>query len=207
MGVLDKLASALGRRDEAPNEELARAIAASADTGAVAELVSGLSGKDKAIQSDCIKVLYEIGEKNAALILPYLDNFAALLDNKNNRLVWGAMTAIDAIAALDPEAVFSRLPRVLQAADAGSVITRDHAVGVLIKLCAQPVYSADCFVLLLEQMAKCPPNQLPMYAENALPVVSPEHKASFVAVLTGRLDDFEKASKRKRVEQVIKKAC
>ncbi len=89
MGVLDKLASALGRRDEAPNEELARAIAASADPGAVAELVSGLSNKDKAIQSDCIKVLYEIGEKNAAVLTERLDDLEKASKRKRVEQVIG----------------------------------------------------------------------------------------------------------------------
>ena len=89
MGVLDKLASALGRRDEAPNEELARAIAASADPGAVAELVSGLSNKDKVIQIDCIKVLYEIGEKNAAVLTERLDDLEKASKRKRVEQVIG----------------------------------------------------------------------------------------------------------------------
>ncbi|MBK8191923.1 MAG: hypothetical protein IPK76_01400 [Lewinellaceae bacterium] len=56
-------------------------------------------------------MLYEIGEKNAALIQPHLENFVARLNNKNNRLVWGAMTAIDALTDLNPEAVFSTFPK------------------------------------------------------------------------------------------------
>src|SRR5262245_32430609 len=102
MSVLQKLASALGRRDETPNQELAKSIAASKDAGAVAELVEHLADKNKDIQSDCIKVLYETGERNPALIAPHIEVFAKLLDSKNNRLAWGAMTALDAIADADP---------------------------------------------------------------------------------------------------------
>jgi hypothetical protein len=44
-----------------------------------------------------------------------------------------------------------------------------------------------------------------MYAENALPIVNEKNKALFIRTLTARLDDFEKETKRKRVEKVLKK--
>lgn len=205
MSVLQKLASALGRRDKVPNQELARAIAASKDAGAVTELVEHLASKNKDIQSDCIKVLYEIGEQNPALIAPQIEVFAKLLDSKNNRLAWGAMTNLDAIADADPVGVYDLLPKIMSVADSGSVITRDHAVNILIKLAAHRKYSENCFTLLLEQLAKAPSNQLPMYAENALPVINAGNKTLFVKVLSERLGDIEKESKRARVEKVIRK--
>jgi hypothetical protein len=39
------------------------------------------------------------------------------------------------------------------------------------KLEAQKKYQGKAFPLLLEQMTTCPTNQLPMYAENALPII------------------------------------
>lgn len=47
MSVIPKLASSLGRRDEVPNQELARHIAANADQKAVEELVYNLSNKKR----------------------------------------------------------------------------------------------------------------------------------------------------------------
>jgi hypothetical protein len=44
-----------------------------------------------------------------------------------------------------------------------------------------------------------------MYAENAMPIIADNYKKDFTKVLTGRLDDIEKETKRKRVEKVIKK--
>jgi len=49
------------RRDDIPNQELAEEIAATRNEPAVREIVARLEDRDKAIQSDCIKVLYEIG--------------------------------------------------------------------------------------------------------------------------------------------------
>lgn len=57
MSVLHKLASTLGRRDEVPNQKLAREILRAKDKGAVKELVENLANKDKRIQSDSVTVL------------------------------------------------------------------------------------------------------------------------------------------------------
>ena len=95
MSILGKLASSLNRRDEVPNQELAKQIADKDDREAVKELVVNLSNNSKDIQNDCIKVLYEIGERKPALIAAYAKEFIDLLDHKNNRLQWGAMTAIN----------------------------------------------------------------------------------------------------------------
>lgn len=83
MSVIAKLATSLNRRDEIPNQELAAEILRTKDKKAVAELVENLQNKDKNISSDCIKVLYEIGEKDPTLIDPYYKNFLLLLDSKN----------------------------------------------------------------------------------------------------------------------------
>src|SRR5437763_7491579 len=122
MTVLDKLACAQDRRDEGPNEALAAAIVKAKNRAAVAELFENLANKNKAIQSDCIKVLYEIGECEPALIAPYAAEFGELLGSRNNRLVWGAMTALDAIAAVDPVGVHGLLNKILAAAVGESVI-------------------------------------------------------------------------------------
>src|SRR5262249_52739729 len=131
MSILDKLATALDRRDEVPNQDLADQIVRMRDKKAVQELVDNLANKNKNIQSDCIKVLYEIGEREPGLIAGPCNAFAGLLESSNNRLVWGAMTALDAIAAVEPTAVAQFVGTIVAHADAGSVITRDHAVGIL----------------------------------------------------------------------------
>ncbi len=203
MSVIQKLASSLGRRDEVPNQQLAEQIASKNDMKAVQELVENLSNKDKNIQSDCIKVLYEIGERKPALISSYAKEFIALLDNKNNRLVWGAMTALDAITLEDPKTMYNDLTKIIDVADRGSVITKDHAVRILIKLAGIKQYADKAFALLIEQLKKCPTNQLPMYAENALPIINDKNKTLFVNILSSRLDKVEKESKR--VEKVVKR--
>jgi uncharacterized protein (UPF0147 family) len=205
MSVIPKLATSLNRRDEVPNQELAKQIVKKNDRKAVQELVENLGNKSKDIQNDCIKVLYEIGEDKPGLIAAYAKDFIALLTNKNNRLQWGAMTAINTITTHEPKLVYSALPKIIAAADNGSVITKDHAVNILIKLCTVKQYSADAFALLCEQLSVSATNQLPMYAERALPAINDKNKKQFIKVLSSRLADIEKDTKRLRVEKIIKK--
>ncbi len=204
VNIIANLASSLNRRDEVPNQELAKEIMLSKNKKAVKELVENLSNK-KAIQNDCIKVLYEIGAQEPKLIADYINEFVLQLHSKNNRLQWGAMTALGTITNERPKQIYAMLPTILEAADKGSVITKDHAVNILIKLCATKNYADSVFTLLMEQLLKSHTNQLPMYAERAIPVVNEKNKNLFVKTLSSRLDDIEKETKRKRVEKVIKK--
>lgn len=205
MSILSRLATSLNRRDEVPNVELAKKISSSNDKAGVKELIENLSNKSKDIQNDCIKVLYETGELKPSLISPYANVFFDLLDHKNNRLQWGAMTAISAITLGNPKFVFSSLSKIIDAANKGSVITKDYAVKILIKLCSLKQYEEGAFILLNEQLLTSPTNQLPMYAENAVPVINSNNKKRFVKTLTSRLDEIEKETKKKRVEKVIKR--
>jgi hypothetical protein len=209
MTILDRLATSLGRRDEVPNQLLAAEILRKKNTRAVQELIDNLANKDKGIRSDCIKVLYEIGKSAPEAIAPHYQVFADLLESRDNRLVWGAMIALDTIAAVDPKAIYSLLGKVLKAADEGSVISRDHAVNILITLAGEKQYTAKCFPLLIEQLLTCPNNQLPMYAERSLVLISAglssQMTSDFEKVLTKRLPALEKESLKARLTKVLKR--
>ncbi|TAK66360.1 MAG: hypothetical protein EPO24_01525 [Bacteroidetes bacterium] len=205
MSVIDKLATSLGIRNETPNQELARTIVRENDRDAVKELVAHLSDRNKNLQSDCIKTLYEIGYLQPKLIAPYYDTFLTFIRGKNNRLAWGAMTALDSLTLEQPQALYKALPEIIAAANIGSVITRDHAVGIMVKLCSIKEYAANAFQLLLEQLETCPANQLPMYAEQAIPIINTTNVKKFSTILKKRLADIDRESKKKRIEKVIKK--
>lgn len=205
MSVIEKLATSLGRRDEVPNQELAKQIVGANDKKAVKEIVENLDNKNVAIKSDCIKVIYEIGALKPQLIADFDKEFVALLDDKNNRLKWGAMIALDMITFEKPVAIYNALAKILDTADKGTVITNDHCVGILIKLCAVKDYADDAFSLLNERLLKSPTNQLPMYAEKAFPIINDKNKARFIVTLTSRLSEIEKDTKRIRVEKILKK--
>jgi hypothetical protein len=189
-----------------PNQELARTLVSDGNLAAVRELVANLDHKNKAIQSDCIKVLYEIGAANPGMIAKYYREFGKLLESKNNRLVWGAMTALDTIAANEPRGVCGMLSKILKVADtSGSVIARDHAVGILVKLATLKPYKRDCIPLLIEQLISCPSNQFPMYVEMSLPVIDSDNRKRFQEVIEKRGLKLDKESQKKRVAKVLKR--
>ena len=198
------LASALGRRDEGPNVELAQRIVKTEDKNAVKELVENLSSNKSDVQADCIKVLYEIGDKKPKLISGFVRQFLTLLASKNNRLVWGAMTALDSVTLEEPALIVDNLARITEIANKGSVITRDHAVSILTKLASIRKQEAKALPLLIKQLENCPDNQLPMYAEGLPPIVNDGNRSVFMKTLALRLGGIEKESKRKRVERVMK---
>ena len=115
------------------------------------------------------------------------------------------MTALHTITLENPKVIYAGLGKIIAAADRGSVITKDYAVNILITLCSIKNYASNAFSLLIEQLKGSPVNQLPMYAEKAMPVINDNNKLLFIKTLVSRLDDIEKDTKRKRVEKVIKK--
>lgn len=205
MDVLAKLASASGKREQDLNIELAQEIASSKDKKAIEDLITGLANKSKAIRHDCIKVLYEIAEITPALLKPKAGCFIELLQHKDKRMQWGAMTALSAMAIETPALLFDNLTGILKIADEGSVITKDHCVKILVSLSGNKAYAATTVPLLLEQILKSPNNQLPSYAEQTLPVINGDNKAHFRKILEARLPEVEPESKKKRVEKVLKK--
>ena len=98
------------------------------------------------------------------------------------------------------------LGKILATADQGSVITKDHAVAILVKLAGLEAYADDCVELLLEQLMKSPNNQFPMYAEMSLAAINGKNQKRFEKVLNERLGGLEKDSQKKRVMKVLKKA-
>ncbi len=205
MSIIPKLATSLNRRDEVPNQELAATVVKNRDRAAVSELFANLSNKEKGIRNDCIKVLYEIGYAEPKMIAGHIAAFLILLTSKDNRLQWGAMYALGCVVKEKPADIFAALPQIIAAADRGSVITRDGCVNILISLVAIDKYAPEAFPLLLEQVLTCPTNQLPMYAERAMPIINAANRDRFIQLLTSRLDEIEKESGKRRIEKVVKK--
>jgi hypothetical protein len=206
MSVIKLLASSLNRRDENPNQELAVKIIKSRQIDWIKELVDNLNNSDKNIQSDCIKVLYEIGERETAeLIAPYYKEFGKLLKSRNNRLVWGAMTALDTITVINPQNISQLLPEIIEALDEGSVITIDHGISILARLSSISKYTKAAFPLLMKQLSRCPAKQLPMYVEKSVIAITTSNKKQFLCLLKERHSELKNTSQIKRIEKVIKK--
>jgi len=206
MSVLNRLASSLGRRDEVPNQQLAGDLAAKKDKAGIREIAENLWNKDKNIQADCIKVLYEIGYLVPKLIADYAEDFVRLLKSRNNRLVWGGMTALAEVAKANPDSVFKHLDEIKKAKDTGSVITVDNTISTLAyTAAANDKYNRDIFPYLLKHLSSCRPKEVPQHAEKTLPAVNAGNKLEFIKVLEKRMEDLS-GSGLSRVKKVIKRA-
>jgi hypothetical protein len=206
MSVINQLAHSLGRRDEVPNVELARALSAKKDRKGIREIAENLWNKDKNIQADCIKVLYEVGVIEPKLIAEYADEFVKCLRSRNNRLVWGGMTALAEAAKADPDAVFKHLDAIKKAKEKGSVITVDNAISTLAYTASgNKKYNGVIFPYLLKHLSSCRPKEVPQHAEKTLPAVNASNKADFVKVLEKRMEDLSGGG-LSRVKKVIKQA-
>ncbi len=203
--ALPFLATTLGRRDEVPNQQLAERIIKDGKIDLLADVAKLLQHPKKEIQFDAIKTMYEVATQQPDWVAPYVDTFIQLLESKHNRMVWGAMTALSAIATNCTGKLFEHILLIVDKADSGSVITRDHAVNILIELARHTEYNEIAAPLLLEQILKSPENQFPTYAEKSIPLFDGEHKQSLLHVLTLRKQEMVTPSKIKRVTALIQK--
>ena len=128
MSSMDKIGFNLGRRDEIPNQELAKELASAQDRAGIQEIAENLWNKNTNIRGDCIKVMYEIGYLDPDLIADYYPDFIRLLISKQNRLVWGGMIALSTIASIKARELSENLPAIQKAIREGSVITVDAGV-------------------------------------------------------------------------------
>lgn len=200
--MLEKLASALGRNDEQPNVALAEELVASASRRDIREIVEGLH-PETAVVNDCIKVLYEIGYRKPALIAEYADHFAALLGSRNNRLVWGAMTALATIAPVNPDAVYRNIDRILKAYEKGSVITVDNSISVLAGLAkSKPACEKKLLPILLHHLESCRPKEVGQHAERMFVCITPRTGETFAAVLRKRYGALT-AAQKKRLDRLL----
>lgn len=207
MSILDKLTHPLGRRDEVPNQELARDLAAKKDKKGIHEIAENLWNKDRNIQADCIKVLYEVGYIEPKLIVEYAGDFVELLKSRNNRLVWGGMTALAEVAKINPDTVFKNLDAIKKAKETGSVITVDNAISTLAYTAAgSKKYNEAIFPYLLKHLSGCRPKEVPQHSEKAMPAVNASNKADFIKVLEKRMEDLSGGG-LVRVKKVIKQAA
>ncbi len=204
MLVIDRLATSLGRRDDVPNQELARELAQRQATDEIRQLVNHLKNPDRNIQSDCIKVLYEIGYIAPELIAEYVETFLELLKSKNNRLVWGGMIALSTIAGLKAPFLFEHREELKKAIDNGSVITVDRGIKALAQIAAQnEQFQKELVPYLLHHLQTCRPKDVPLRAEAIQSAIGSENKERFIKILQARIPDL-RPSQVKRLERIIK---
>jgi hypothetical protein len=205
MSVLQRIAYFQGRRDEIPNQELAGELVEARDVEGIREIADNLGHSIPSVQSDCLKVLYEIGYLAPDLIAGYVDRFLALLRHKNNRMVWGGMIALATIADLRPAEIWKDVDAVIAAVDYGTVITEVWGIKTLARVAAADgAYSERLFPLLMSYLKVCLPRDVPVHAESILPAVDADHQDEYLAVLVARKPEMT-ASQLVRLNKVTRR--
>lgn len=192
------------RRDEKANIELAVLISDENDSDAVGKIFDLLKISKKEIQYDCIKSIYEIGIRKPELISPYLNNLLPFLKSKNNRLVWGSMTAISSVSASIPEKIYKVLPEIINGSESGSVIAKDHAMKILRILGGLKKYQKEIIPLMMEQLQLSPDNQFPTYALSISEVIDNDNAVHFTQIISDRLKTIEVESKIRTLKGILK---
>ncbi len=206
MTALERIAHFQKRRDDTPNQELARDLAARQDRDGICEIAENLWNKNRSIQSDCIKVLYEIGYIDPGLIAEYAEDFVKLLHSRNNRLVWGGMIALSSVAETRASVVMAHLDEIEHVLHTGTVITVDNAIQALARAASRnEKYAREVLPILVEHLRTCRLKDVPQHAEKSLAAINATNKARFIAVLNGRLPDLTGAGLA-RVRKVIQQA-
>jgi hypothetical protein len=206
MSVLNQIAYLQNRRDEVPNQQLAQQLVEAHDQDGIREIAENLWNKDGNIQSDCIKVLYEVGYLEPRLIAPYVGDFLRLLRSRDNRLVWGAMLALSTVAQVAADALYPHVPEIQSAVQHGSVITKDAGVLTLAIIAStSAARRKEIFPFLLGHLQTCRPKDVPQHAEKILKAVDAVNKDEFIAVLRKRLGDMS-AAQAKRVNKAVREA-
>jgi len=204
MSVLNKLASLQNRQDDRPNQELAQELVRENNVSGIQEIAANLRNPDQKIQSDCIKVLYEIGYLKPVLIKDYVQDFLKLIHSKNNRLVWGGMIALSTIAELTAPTIFAHLDELLKIIEKGSVITKDSGIKTLALVAGtNHAYRTKIFPYLLQHLKQCRPKEIPMHAEFIRSAVDATNKKALVEVLEQRQEVLT-PTQQKRVARLLR---
>ena len=202
MSTLDSIAYFQNRRDEVPNQELARDLAARKDAAGIQEIAGNLWHKNASVRSDCLKVLYEIGYIEPGLIAANVGDFLKLLKSKENRMVWGGMIALATIADLQPQAIWEKIDDVISAVEHGTLITVVWGVKTLARVAAvAPRYKEKLFPILIEQLKTCIPRDVAMHAESIVCAVDESNRGQFLSVLQARSTEL-KPSQLARIKKL-----
>jgi hypothetical protein len=206
MSVLNQISYYKKQRSELANQKLAKDLVASKDKKGIREIAENLWNENQSIQSDCLKVIYEIGYLDPTLIANYAEDYVRLLHSKNNRIVWGSMIALATIAHLKADLVYKHSDEIKAIMEQGSVITVDNGVKALAGVASvKAAYRNKLFPFLLNHLATCRPKDVPQHAEKTLIAVDAKNKIAFIKALENRMTSLTD-SQSARVRQVIKEA-
>ncbi len=204
MSVLRQIAFYQNRRDEVPNQRLAHKLASANAKAGVREIAENLSNKNSSIRSDCLKVLYEVGYLKPKLIAPYVAEFLKLLDDKNNRMIWGAMIALESIADIKHEEIWSKIDKVVAAIDEGTLITQVWGIRTLARAASKKATRCKGILQNLQQYLRtCKARDVPTHLESMIPVIDGTTWPALQEVVEARRTEMT-ASHQSRLKKVLR---
>lgn len=204
MEALKKIAFYRGTNSDVPNQELARELVDKKDHSGIKEIFDNLSNSNPAIQSDCIKILYEVGYNMPELITDYTDDFLSLLSSKNNRLNWGTMITLSTLAELEFKNIYNKRDAIIYAIENGSVITIDAGIKTLsIVASKDDSYRQTILPYLFRHLKNCRAKDVPQHCEQMKKAVDRGNKSEFISLLESRLPEMT-PPQMKRIKKVIK---
>jgi len=205
MSVIHKIAYHQNRRDEVPNQELAKELAESENTVGLQEMVDHLYDKNKSISSDCLKVIYETGYIRPDLIAPFVPEFMKLLESKINRMVWGSMIALANTAPLNPKPVLKEIEKVISTFQKGTLITQVWGLNTIANAIAtDPTYNKKYIGVLFDHIEKCNPRELPRHTQDILAAINDSNREALEAIIMARIDELNK-SQYTKLKRILKK--
>ena len=203
--VINRLSSAMDRRDQGPNEAIAQEVVASGNPDLLQEVVQViLSNNPVRLKNDAVMVLMAISRIKPGILLEQTRLLISLLDSKSNRQVWGSMIALANMAPMVREDIKPYLAKILRAMDEGTVVTRDHGFTILTELYKDDP-SGDLLALINEQLLNAPPNQVGQYTEKFMEVVRKEDLSSCIATLEVRAQELTNEHHLKRLGKNLRK--
>lgn len=206
MPIQDNLAHALDRKDQEPNKQVAKLIVDKGGEKDVTALVSFIQSRpEQRAQADAILALAYIGELDPKLLAGQVDFLIEELNSPINRVIFGSMISLAHIAHLQKEKLFDALPKIIDAMDSGTVVTRDHGYRIMITLYQDDRFREDVFLLIREQLMKAPSNQLGQYAERLIEVINKSHFDPLIQTLEERRSDISNEYHIKRLNKNLKK--
>jgi hypothetical protein len=203
MSALDQIAFFQNRRNEVPNQELARLLVKNEDQEGIREIAENLNNQNPNIRSDCIKVIYEIGYLRPDLIAPYVIEFLNLLKSKENRMVWGGMIALACVADLQPGPIVEQLDLVIESTIRGTVITKVWGIRALSHVAASnPECKKSVYPVLSEELQTCLPRDIPTHLESMRPILQSVDAECFLNITEKRKNEMTPAQ-QDRLKKVI----
>lgn len=195
--VLGRLAVAMHRYDDMPNQELAANIVFHLDHEAVSILVGAIERGDDVHASDAARVLCEVGTRDEELLYGVQERLVTLCQEGPNAMLPFAMYALSPIAERVAEQLWDMrelLWSVLQDGAEQAEMARAAAVRLLSALCASgPDYARTLAGGLVDLLGKCLPKDVALYAESVLPALGAAHSHRAKPVLDRRMKELTPA--------------